>query len=650
MKIRLSISYLLAFIFLCLPVVSWAASVTLRWQANTEADIAGYNLYYGTASRDYGLPIPTGNVTSYTVDNLDEGQTYYFSLTALDTSGNESGYSSEISANATSSEPATEDYILLLSYNSDRSNAVKLSGQTISGDVYIYLNPEDYVSQVVFSIDGQTHNTENYAPYDVGEPFDTTSLSNGSHTISALIRLQDGSNQTIRSVCTVDNGTSTSTPVVSEPARSVTLTVAEASPQPVGTAVHFTASATGAGNYEYRFYKQTPAGSGNWVVVQDYSTASTFAWDTSAESASTSNVVVHVRQVGSTAAYETYTRLTYQLTAAQTTSPSVPVVSEPARSVTLTVAEASPQPVGTAVHFTASATGAGNYEYRFYKQTPAGSGNWVVVQDYSTASTFAWDTSAESASTSNVVVHVRQVGSTAAYETYTRLTYQLTAAQTTSPSVPVVSEPARSVTLTVAEASPQPVGTAIHFTASATGTGNYEYRFYKETPARSGNWSIVQDYSTASTFAWDTSAESASTSNVVVHVRQVGSTAAYETYTRLTYQLTAAQTTSPSVPVVSEPARSVTLTVAEASPQPVGTAVHFTASATGAGNYEYRFYKETPARSGNWSIVQDYSTASTFTWNTSAESASTSNVVVHVRQVGSTAAYETYTYIRYQLK
>jgi len=209
MRISLLIRYILAFSFLWAPAASWAASVTLRWQANSEPDIAGYNLYYGTASRDYGPPIPTGNTTSYTVDNLDEGRTYYFALTALDTSGNESGYSSEISANATSSEPATEDYTLLLSYNSNRSNAVKLSGQSISGDVYIYINPEAYVSQVVFSIDGQTHNTENYAPYDVGMPFDTTSLSNGSHTVSALVRLQDGSTETVNATCSVLNQTST---------------------------------------------------------------------------------------------------------------------------------------------------------------------------------------------------------------------------------------------------------------------------------------------------------------------------------------------------------------------------------------------------------------------------------------------------------
>jgi Fibronectin type III domain len=210
MQINKQIKYVLALLLIVFPTTVLAASVTLRWQANTEPDISGYNLYYGTEEREYGLPIPVSNVTSHTIDNLVEGATYYFALTAVDTSGNESGYSTEVTANATSTEPATEDYQLLLSTNSDHSNAVTLNGQSISGDVYIYLDPEAYVAQVVFSIDGQTHNTENYAPYDLGIPFDTTSLANGTHTISALVRLQDGSTEMISADCSVSNtGSST---------------------------------------------------------------------------------------------------------------------------------------------------------------------------------------------------------------------------------------------------------------------------------------------------------------------------------------------------------------------------------------------------------------------------------------------------------
>ena len=106
------------------PTTALAASVTLRWQANQEPDISSYNLYYGTQSRNYGLPIPVGNETSYTVDNLTAGTAYYFALTAVDTAGNESGYSAEVVANATTSEPATEDSQLLPSTNNGLQSVV----------------------------------------------------------------------------------------------------------------------------------------------------------------------------------------------------------------------------------------------------------------------------------------------------------------------------------------------------------------------------------------------------------------------------------------------------------------------------------------------------------------------------------------------
>ena len=93
-------------LILMLPVSALASgSVNLRWNANTEPDLSHYNVYCGTASRNYGNPIPVGKVTSHPVDGLQEGTTYFCALTAVDTSGNESGYSSEVSATAVSSIP-----------------------------------------------------------------------------------------------------------------------------------------------------------------------------------------------------------------------------------------------------------------------------------------------------------------------------------------------------------------------------------------------------------------------------------------------------------------------------------------------------------------------------------------------------------------
>ncbi len=81
-----------------LTVTSQAtSSATLTWNANTEANLAGYKVYVGTTQGLYGPPINVGNVTTYQVLNLTTGQTYYFAATAVDTSGNESGYSNEVS-------------------------------------------------------------------------------------------------------------------------------------------------------------------------------------------------------------------------------------------------------------------------------------------------------------------------------------------------------------------------------------------------------------------------------------------------------------------------------------------------------------------------------------------------------------------------
>jgi trimeric autotransporter adhesin len=73
-----------------------AAQVTLAWDPNSEPDLAGYKLYQGTAAGTYGAPVTVGNVTTYTVSGLADGQSFFFAITAYDTVGNESGYSNEV--------------------------------------------------------------------------------------------------------------------------------------------------------------------------------------------------------------------------------------------------------------------------------------------------------------------------------------------------------------------------------------------------------------------------------------------------------------------------------------------------------------------------------------------------------------------------
>ena len=75
---------------------TYGAEISLAWDANSEADLAGYNIYYGTASRNYTHRIDVGNTTEHTVAGLDDGGRYYFAATAYDQNGNESAYSTEL--------------------------------------------------------------------------------------------------------------------------------------------------------------------------------------------------------------------------------------------------------------------------------------------------------------------------------------------------------------------------------------------------------------------------------------------------------------------------------------------------------------------------------------------------------------------------
>jgi type IV pilus assembly protein PilY1 len=97
--------FIFTFVILFFTVVlcqsALAAQIKLAWDANSESDLAGYKVYYGTSPQSYAGSVDVGNVTSYTLTGLSQGQTYYVAMTAYNTSGSESGYSSEVSGVAT---------------------------------------------------------------------------------------------------------------------------------------------------------------------------------------------------------------------------------------------------------------------------------------------------------------------------------------------------------------------------------------------------------------------------------------------------------------------------------------------------------------------------------------------------------------------
>lgn len=100
---RFMFVFVLVLIMACLAQAK-TVNYTLKWDANSEADLAGYKVYQSTISGKYTVPVkvmagtPASPVYEGVVtDDSDKVVTYYFVVTAYDTGGLESDYSNEVS-------------------------------------------------------------------------------------------------------------------------------------------------------------------------------------------------------------------------------------------------------------------------------------------------------------------------------------------------------------------------------------------------------------------------------------------------------------------------------------------------------------------------------------------------------------------------
>lgn len=95
-------------VFVFMAGVASAATVNLQWDANTETDLAGYNLYRAfqpcTAQGPLNKVGTVGKVTS-TTDTVAVDGLYCYELTAFDTSNNESGRSNKAEATVNVNPP-----------------------------------------------------------------------------------------------------------------------------------------------------------------------------------------------------------------------------------------------------------------------------------------------------------------------------------------------------------------------------------------------------------------------------------------------------------------------------------------------------------------------------------------------------------------
>jgi hypothetical protein len=99
---------LLAIMLCLIPISAYAGDGILTWTANTEADLAGYKIYFAPQSCTAqgplaplvvaGSPVQVGKVTTYKHVGLPvmDG-TLCWEITAFDIAGNESGRSNRVS-------------------------------------------------------------------------------------------------------------------------------------------------------------------------------------------------------------------------------------------------------------------------------------------------------------------------------------------------------------------------------------------------------------------------------------------------------------------------------------------------------------------------------------------------------------------------
>ena len=104
---KLFVLIALATLLMAAPAFA-ATNVTLRWDANSEPDLAGYRIYRSTIQGSGYVKVGQDVIaptTEFVDMNVPDG-TYYWVATAFDTDNLESGYSNEVSDTLESLPPA----------------------------------------------------------------------------------------------------------------------------------------------------------------------------------------------------------------------------------------------------------------------------------------------------------------------------------------------------------------------------------------------------------------------------------------------------------------------------------------------------------------------------------------------------------------
>lgn len=189
--------------------IAESVPIGLAWDANPEPDIAGYRVYHGLASRNYGRPQEAGNSTTALVDGLSPDTTYFFAVTAFNTAGLESLPSDEISVLTTA--PATPSPV----------DTFELAA---------VVDPDSGVVRVAFLVDGSVLADLTDEPF----VFNWQNVAPGTYSLSArAIDAAGGSTESAAVTVTVGDPHPALRALEALPDRRIQLTIAGAAGQTV---------------------------------------------------------------------------------------------------------------------------------------------------------------------------------------------------------------------------------------------------------------------------------------------------------------------------------------------------------------------------------------------------------------------------------
>ena len=436
------------------------------------------------------------------------------------------------------------------------------------------------------------HNVQAYGPAPT-YTWAPTSVDVGTHPLQVWMR---------RIGSTAPYDVWTGTTVTVEAGSPPVITALSYSSQPsmtVGSLITWTAVA--GGGYPPLLYQFWRLDGNTWKMVRDYSQLSSYSWTPAAGDVGPHALQVWVRSGDSVAPYDAYRAMSFDV------SQSDPVVI-----TRLTANPAPPLAAGQTVTWTALATGGiAPLQYQFWRLDGS---TWKLVQAYGPSPTYAWTPAMADAGAHALQVWVRGSGSSAAYDAWSAAEFSVGG-----------PAPIKVTGLLPTLSTPLPAGTAITWTAAATGgTEPLQYQFWR---LDGSSWKLVRDYAPSPVFVWTPGLSDVGDHALQVWVRSSGSTTAYEAWSTTSFAVAG-----------PAPVNVTALTSTPALPFTAGAPVAWHAAATGGiAPLQYQFWR---ADADGWKMVQDYSISNTYTWTPGTADVGAHVVQVWVRSAGSTADYE----------